>query len=49
MRAAGIAADDKSPLFRSARGRTGALTGEAMHRVDAYRVIERRAADLDMV
>jgi hypothetical protein len=30
LRAAGIGADEKSPLFRSARGRTGELTGEAM-------------------
>ena len=46
LRAAGIGADDKSPLFRSARGRTGELTAESMHRVDAYRMIQRRAADL---
>jgi hypothetical protein len=38
----------KSPFFRSARGRTGELTGEAMHRVDAYRMIQRRAAELGM-
>jgi integrase len=48
LRAAGIGEDEKSPLFRSARGKTGQLTGEAMHRVDAYRMIQRRAADLGM-
>jgi site-specific recombinase XerD len=48
VRAAGIAADDKSPLFRSARGRTGELNGDPMHRVDAYRMIQRRAAELGM-
>jgi site-specific recombinase XerD len=48
LRAAGIGEDEKSPLFRSARGKTGQLNGEAMHRVDAYRMIQRRAADLGM-
>ena len=33
----------KSPLFRSARGRTGELTENPMHRVDVYRMIRRRA------
>jgi integrase/recombinase XerD len=35
----------KSPLFRSARGRTGQLTESAMDRVDVYRMIRRRARD----
>ena len=48
IRAAGIAGDERSPLFRSARGRTGELTGEAMHRVDAWRMIQRRAGDLGL-
>jgi site-specific recombinase XerD len=43
--AAGIAGADKAPLFRTARGRTGELTGEAMHRIDAYRMIRRRSAE----
>src|SRR5262245_57828178 len=40
----------KSPLFRSALGRTGLLNGAAMHRVDAYRMIQRqrRATKLGM-
>jgi site-specific recombinase XerD len=46
IRTAGISADPKSSLFRSARGRTGELTGEAMHRVDAYRMIQRCAGEL---
>jgi integrase/recombinase XerD len=46
IKAAGIAGDDKGPLFRSARGRTGELNAELMHRVDAWRMIRRRAADL---
>jgi site-specific recombinase XerD len=48
IRAAGIAGDDKSPLFRSAVRRTGTLAATAMHRVDAYRMIQRRATDLSM-
>jgi integrase len=36
----------QSPLFRSAAGRTGVLTDEAMHRMDAYRMIQRRAGEL---
>ena len=44
----GIGDDGRSPLFRSAFGRTGLLNGDAMHRVDAYRMIQRRAAELGM-
>ncbi len=36
----------KSPLFRSAAGRTGTLTEKPMNRVDAWRMVQRRAADL---
>ena len=43
--AAGLRNQDKSPLFRSAAGRTGMLTEHAMNRIDAYRMIRRRAAD----
>jgi site-specific recombinase XerC len=45
LAAGGIPDDGKGPLFRSARGRTGALTTEPMHRVDAYRMIRRRTAE----
>jgi len=40
--AAGIRDDGKSPLFRTALGRTGRLGDEAMHRIGAYRMIRRR-------
>ncbi len=43
--AAGLRDQGKSPLFRSATGRTGMLTAHAMDRIDAYRMIRRRAAD----
>jgi integrase len=42
------AGDDKSPLFRSAVRRTGTLAATAMHRVDAWRMVQRRAAELGM-
>jgi integrase/recombinase XerD len=35
----------RSPLFRFARRRTGELTAQALHRIDAYRMIRRRARD----
>jgi integrase/recombinase XerD len=46
--AAGIRDEGKSPLFRSAIGRTGELTAKPMNRLDAYRMIQRRAAELGM-
>jgi hypothetical protein len=46
IEAAGIRDAGKSPLFRSAAGRTGKLTEKPMNRVDAWRMIQRRAADL---
>ena len=48
IEAAGIRDDGKAPLFRSAVGRTGALTAKPMHRVDAWRMVQRRAAELGM-
>jgi site-specific recombinase XerD len=48
IKAAGIGEDGKSPLFRSAAGRTDMLTEKAMNRVDAWRMVQRRAADLGM-
>jgi site-specific recombinase XerD len=41
--AAGLRNMAKSPLFRTAIGRTGELSTDQMHRVDAYRMIRRRA------
>jgi integrase/recombinase XerD len=48
IRTAGIAGDEKSPLFRPAIRRTGTLAATAMHRVDAWRMIQRRAAELGL-
>jgi site-specific recombinase XerC len=44
--AAGIRDGGKAPLFRSAVDRSGALTAAAMNRVDAWRMIQRRAAEV---
>lgn len=41
--AAGIAADRKGPLFRSAKGKTGTLTANRMAQPDVWRMIRRRA------
>jgi site-specific recombinase XerD len=41
--AAGIAGDPNGPLFRTAAGKTGLLTRNAMWQQDAYRMIQRRA------
>jgi len=46
IEAAGIRDGGKTPLFRSAVGRTGTLTATPMNRVDAWRMIQRRAAEL---
>jgi len=46
IEAAGLRDARKSPLFRTARGKTGELTSEAMHRVDVFRMIGRRAPAL---
>jgi site-specific recombinase XerD len=43
--AAGIAGDKDGPLFRTAAGKTGELTSNPMWQQDAYRMIQRRAAD----
>jgi integrase/recombinase XerD len=45
LAAAGIREEGKTPLFRSAIGRTGVLAATPMNRVDAYRMIRRRTAD----
>jgi integrase len=42
---AGSAATAKEYLFRTARGRTGQLTGSPMSQQDAHAMIRRRAAD----
>ena len=43
--AAGIRDGGKSPLFRSALGRTGILTDRPLHRIDAYQMVRRRTAE----
>lgn len=43
LEAAGIGNASKSPLFRAATGRTGTLSSRAMNRIDAYRMVQRRA------
>jgi integrase/recombinase XerD len=43
--AAGIRDAGKTPLFRSAAGKTGRLTENPMHRIDAYSMIRRRTAE----
>jgi site-specific recombinase XerC len=48
IEAAGIRDGGKAPLFRPAAGRTGTLTDKSMNRVDAGRVIQRRAAELGL-
>jgi site-specific recombinase XerD len=48
IEAASIRDGGKAPLFRSAARRTGTLTERPMNRVDAWRMIQRRAADLGM-
>jgi site-specific recombinase XerD len=45
LAAAGIREEGKTPLFRSAAGRTGMLTDRPMHRVDAYQMVRRRTAE----
>ena len=43
LEAGGIADAGKSPLFRAATGRPSTLSLRPMHRVDAYRMVQRRA------
>ncbi|MGH9396079.1 MAG: tyrosine-type recombinase/integrase [Terriglobia bacterium] len=46
--AAGIAGDLDGPLFRTATGKSGALTQNPMWQQDAYRMIQRRARVADI-
>jgi integrase len=43
IQAAGIAGQPKSPLFRSARGKTGTITEKPLRRNNALDMIKRRA------
>jgi integrase len=49
IEAAGIRNDKKGPLFRSANKRTGTLTSHRMHHVDAWRMVQRRAAAAGLI
>jgi len=49
IRATGIGDDAKSPLFRSANRRTGTLTGNRIHRIDAWRMVQRRAVAAGLI
>lgn len=48
VKAAGVGEDGKGALFRSAIGKTGVLTEIPLNRVDAWRMVRRRAADAGM-
>ena len=39
----------KTPLFRSTRGRTMQLTEKGLSRVDAFRIVQRRAKDAGLL
>src|ERR1700751_1627987 len=43
--APGIRDASKTPLLRPAAGKTGRVTDNPMHRVDAYQMIRRRTAE----
>lgn len=45
IKVADIEGDRKEPLFRSAIGKTGALTGKSLSRTDVWYMVRRRAAD----
>ena len=45
LNAAGIGNQKKSPLFRSTRGRSRQLTKNALHRTNAWNMVQRRAKD----
>jgi integrase/recombinase XerD len=48
IRVAGIGEDRKEPLFRTTRGRSGKLTGNAMLQSDVWRMIRKRALAADI-
>ena len=49
IKGAGIAADVKGYLFRTARGRSKELTDNPMSQADAFRMIRRRAAGVKIL
>jgi site-specific recombinase XerC len=48
LQAAGTAGEKKTPLFRSAAGRTGGLTAKRLSRRDVWHLIRRRAASIGL-
>jgi integrase/recombinase XerD len=48
LQAAAIAADPKTPLFRTADGRSGRLTDLRMNRRDVWHMLRRRAAKAEL-
>jgi integrase len=46
--AAGIREGRRTPLFRSAIGKTGVLTDKPMNRIDAYWMVRRCTAEADL-
>jgi integrase/recombinase XerD len=49
LEAAEIREQPKTPLFRSTRGRTSQLTEKGLSRVDAFRIVQRRAKDAGLL
>jgi site-specific recombinase XerD len=48
LQAAGIAGEERGPLFRSAAGRTKTLTGKPVSTTDVLRMVKRRAGKLGL-
>jgi integrase len=48
LTAAGIAEEKNTPLFRTAIGKTKRLSSRRLHRVEAYQMLKRRAAEADI-
>jgi integrase/recombinase XerD len=46
--AAGLAPRSKAPLYQSTPRRSGALSGEALHRADVWAMVKRRCAAADL-
>lgn len=49
LEAAEIKDQPKTPLFRSTRGRTSQLTEKGLTRIDAFRIVQRRAKDAELL
>ena len=49
LEAAELRPQPKTPLLRSTRGRTSQLTEKGLSRVDAFRIVQRRAKDAGLL